>query len=488
MIKGRWSTFSNSQKNLLAYYANFGVVAALGLIANPILLGYLGSNIFGAWKSLQRFFDFASVADGRATQATKWIIASHHGQQNELGKRQAFGAGLIVWACWLPLTALVAAALIALVPRLASFADLPSGDLRLATVILAFYSILAGLLLLPDSFFVGVNLGYVSTFVITAAALVQTAAMCALAALGLNLTGQSASVLGAAVLTALATILLARQRIQGWGLSRPPRSVLKRSFSFGGWILGWSLTDKLLLSVELLVFAVIFGPSAVSSLVVSSFAFSFVVSISLVTASAFTPSIASLWPRAATEARILADRTRRRVYIVSGGLMLVVAGINETFISLWVGDQFFLGGWETGVLAIGLLAATLIRCESQLIDTTTNGRKKFLVAGPAAIGLGVVGVWVAWSGMGMLGTLAVLAAGKVLIWFMMIQLRYSQYSLPRQERRLGVAVIAVVSSTALLLVQVTWEIQVGVSLLILATTVFALNPRGKAKSARGEVR
>ena len=67
---------SDTRRNLVTYYLNFVVSAVVGFIVNPLLLGALGPLLFGVWKSLQRYLDFATVADGRASQALKWIVAN----------------------------------------------------------------------------------------------------------------------------------------------------------------------------------------------------------------------------------------------------------------------------------------------------------------------------------------------------------------------------------------------------------------------------
>src|SRR5690242_20053132 len=108
---------SGTRKNLAASYVNFVVVAVVGVLVNPLLLGALGPLMFGVWKSLQKYLDFATLADGRAAQALKWIVASRT-TLTDAERRRDVGAAIIVWVRWLPVAALVAAALAFAMPLL----------------------------------------------------------------------------------------------------------------------------------------------------------------------------------------------------------------------------------------------------------------------------------------------------------------------------------------------------------------------------------
>ena len=82
---------TETRRNFFAYYANFIATAVIGFFINPLMLAALGPLVFGVWKSLQRYLDFATLADGRSAQALKWIVASRSNLPDD-EKRRDIGA------------------------------------------------------------------------------------------------------------------------------------------------------------------------------------------------------------------------------------------------------------------------------------------------------------------------------------------------------------------------------------------------------------
>src|SRR4051794_37971596 len=100
------------RRNVAANYLSFAVFAVVGLVVNPLLLTSLGPTAFGTWKASQRFLDFASVADGRATQALKWIIAYRSAESTVDSSRRAMTSALLVWVFSLPALGAISATLV----------------------------------------------------------------------------------------------------------------------------------------------------------------------------------------------------------------------------------------------------------------------------------------------------------------------------------------------------------------------------------------
>lgn len=236
---------SGTRRNFAAYYANFIIIAAVGLVVNPLLLGALGPVIFGVWKSLQRYLDFATVADGRASQALKWIVASRSNLADEELRRDV-GAAIIVWLRWLPAALLVATAVTAAMPLLIKGIPDEAKAVAYATAaILAANTLLAGLLAIPDSVLVGVNQGYRSMMVSTATAVASNVAMIAAAVAGWPLWSLAIIVLIAALAGSAVNLMIAKRAVTWWGVARPTPSDLRRVFGYSTWTLGWVAVDKL---------------------------------------------------------------------------------------------------------------------------------------------------------------------------------------------------------------------------------------------------
>lgn len=370
----------DTRRNLVTYYVNFVVSAIVGFVVNPLLLGALGPLLFGVWKSLQRYLDFATVADGRASQALKWIVASRSSLTDE-ERRRDVGAAVIVWLRWLPAVLLASAGLTLAVPLLIrGIPDDARSVAYAAAAILAANTVLFGLLSIPDAVLVGVNQGYRSMLVTTGAFVVTNGAMLGAAVAGWPLWSLAVIVLGVGVGNAGLTLLIARRAIPWWGVSRPTAPDLRRVFGYSSWTLGWVVLDKLFLASELIVISVMVGAVVVTQYTFTTFVMQFVLSIALVTASGFMPMLGA--KLGALEFGAAADLARSVRHLVLGVVALgsgAVLAFNGAFVDLWVGGGQYLGTTLNTLFVICGLQLALIRMDGQILDVTMRIAPKVMV-------------------------------------------------------------------------------------------------------------
>lgn len=369
-----------TRRNLVAYYLNFTVVAVAGFIVNPLLLGALGPLMFGVWKSLQRFLDFATVADGRASQALKWIVASRTTLTDQ-ERRRDIAAAIIVWFQWLPAAVLVAVGITVGLPLLIN--GIPN-DMRsmayAAAAILAANTVLAGLLSIPDSVLVGINQGYKSMLITTIVYVVSNAAMIVAAFSGWPLWSLAAIVLIAAVVNASLTMLLAKRNVHWLGISRPTAADRRRVFGYSTWTLGSVVVDKLFVASELIVLSVMVGALAVTQYTFTTYVMQFVLALTLITASGFMPMLGSLI--GASNVSAAAERAKSVRHLVIGIATLgsgAVLTFNGAVVTLWVGDDQFLGTTLNTLLVICGMQFAIIRMDGQILDVTMRIAPKVLV-------------------------------------------------------------------------------------------------------------
>lgn len=386
-----------TRRNFATYYLNFLVVALVGFIVNPILLGALGPIMFGVWKSLQKYLDFASVADGRASQALKWIVASRTMYSDD-ERRRDLGAALVVWIRWLPAAALVAAGVTAAVPVLIKGIPEDARTIAFATAaILAANTVLAGLLALPDSVLAGINLGYRSMLITTGTAIVSNAAMVVAALRGWPLWWLAIIVTLAAAINAFLTWLVARRSTSWWGVARPTRQDVRRVFSYSSWTLGWVAVEKLLLAAELIFISVMVGAATVTQYTFTTYVLQFVISISLVTASGFMPLLGA--QLGAGDLGAAAERARSVRHLVVGVAAFgcgAILAFNGAFVSFWVGEHQYLGTAVNALLVASGLQLALVRMDGQVLDVTMRIAPKVIVGLFSSVG-GIVAGCIAYG-------------------------------------------------------------------------------------------
>lgn len=384
---------SDTRRNFFAYYLSFTVMAVAGFIVNPILLAAFGPVMFGVWKSLQKFLEFASVADGQASQALKWIVATRttHGDEE---RRRDIGAALTVWLRWLPATTLVAAAVTLAMPLL--IRGVPA-DMREAAyttaAVLAANTVLAGLLSVPHSVLVGVNQGYKTMLVTTAAIVLANMAMVIAAVSGAALWSLAVIVLVSAVANAAVTWFVARRAVPWWGVSPPSKSDVRRVLGYSTWTLGWVAVDKIFLACELIVISITAGALVVSKYTFTTYLAQFVLAIAMVTASGFVPKLgAQLGDNQHDEAAVTARSLRHLVIAMIAVGCSAILAFNGAIVTLWVGHEQYLGTILNILLVICTLQFALIRMDGQILDVTMRIGPKVVIGLFSSAGGIVAGV------------------------------------------------------------------------------------------------
>jgi O-antigen/teichoic acid export membrane protein len=208
---------SNTKLNAITLYLNFIVLAVIGLVSNPLLVRFLGVEAFGIWKACLRLLDLTSVADGRASQALKWIVAHKSLRESEDNMRREVGSAIAVWMLWLPILMTVISVMLWLLPHLIK--DIPPADLtaaRMAAGLLGANILLTGVMGVPDSVLAGTNQGFRSYIVMTTLLVFSNVAMVLAAWLGYGIIGLGAATVAGSFLTGLCTLLVAYRYVSWW--------------------------------------------------------------------------------------------------------------------------------------------------------------------------------------------------------------------------------------------------------------------------------
>lgn len=425
---------SPAKKNALANYVNFFALAILGLFANPFLVSYLGPVAFGIWKSCQRLLDVATVADGRATQALKWIIAHRAHDTSISEKQRAVGAAILIWMIWLPLLIAIQIGILLLLPRL--IADVPDDYMPIlywTSGLLAFNVLITGIASIPDSTLVGSNMGYRSMRVTTVVMIFANLVMVLLAWAGFSIVWLAGTLVLATVTKGFVTLHLTRHHITWFGVKRPEHQAVKSMASFSGWVLVWSLVTKFLLSSEIILLGALLGAGAVTNYVFTSYILQFALAICLMTASAMMPGLGkALGGGEMARARLIAQEARELVFAISTIICCLILTLNGPFVRLWAGNEFFMGPIENGAMALSFLQLAMLRCESQIQDTgLLIGRKVTLgiISTVLSLGLGYIAfvysgeIWMMFIGL-MLGRLPMSIGFPVMVGRMLNTPRY----------------------------------------------------------------
>jgi len=371
---------SKVKLNALVGYIFFFLYALANFIMSPVLLQYLGVTHFGVWKTAGRFFEFANIADGRSAQALKWVIANKQGSSTDIERRQFVGAALIVWLRFIPLVLVVLGLMVCFFPDFIKGIDISEVDLILGLgLILSANILIMPMMEIPEAVLIGTNHGYLAKGIQILYLLIFNFVMYQLLIGGYGLLVISVTLLFSTFLTALTTGFVAKAKIQWFSLTWPTKDVVSEFWRFSGWVWVWAIVEKILLLSELMLFASLIGVSFVAYYSFSSFVLLFGLSITLMAGAAITPYLGRL--RAESDEagfeRLMNVYRELVLYLV----LLIACGVlllNQSFVSLWVGNEFYLGAVMNLLITVSFVQVALIRSEAQIHDVGLKIKNRVL--------------------------------------------------------------------------------------------------------------
>jgi len=211
------TAYLNGFASLLDHVVKGGMMA----FVTPILVASLGSSLFGIWQILGRLVTYMHAADGRPTQALKWVIANRQSIDDAEAKRRHVGSAMGVWLLFLPLLAAISAVLIWISPHITRVPAEQYRTIRITCTLLVVNFLLIQLVSLPEAVLRGMNLGYKRLGLQASLNIVGAALSVGALYLGAGLIGLAGA---QAVLTALTGVLflaVVKKYVSWYGVSRP---------------------------------------------------------------------------------------------------------------------------------------------------------------------------------------------------------------------------------------------------------------------------
>lgn len=244
-------------------------------------------------------------------------------------------------------------------------------------MVLALNVLVAGLLGVPEAVLIGSNQGYRSINLNTVFLVVSTASMAIAATNGLGpvtfaiILGVSAAVNG------LFTWVVARRRIDWWGVQKPTSADVKNLARLSGWTLLWMLVQQLMLSTELILFACLMGLTQVAQYSITAYASQSALAVCLLTTSAMIPGLGALLGAGrAAEAAERVRQTRDMVTAVAVIASCALLLFNQSFVGLWAGESHYLGSNLNALITVAFFQIAVTRCDAQILDATLNVRDR----------------------------------------------------------------------------------------------------------------
>lgn len=372
--------------NFIAYASSFFVNAVVILITSPLLLEYLGAAAFGIWKTLQKVFDIASVADGRSGQVLKMIVARSDGPGSPSARAEAIGTAILIWLLYLPVAVGI---LVTLHYNLATIVGIPNiedyPDVTTLFVFLSLCFLIAPFVTIPDAVLMGANLGYRSITIQVGGTIISNIVIVCVVIAGLGLYGVGLVTVVSTVLVAVVILLTTKRLLPRLSVARPTRLSIAQQAGTTIYMNLWLLIEKLILSVDMVLIAVICGPSMAASYSFMTYLPQLATSLLLIVGASVTPGLASMMVSDPKRGRPIVEMVRE--LILFGGTIFGCAYVlfNSSFVALWVGNDLILSQASSILIGLSIIQISHIRNEAQLQDTMLGVKQRVLVGSVGAI-------------------------------------------------------------------------------------------------------
>lgn len=374
--------YLNAFASLLDAVVKGGVLA----IVTPLVVNGLGSSLFGVWQILGRLITYMHAADGRPTQALKWVIANRQVVDDDELKRRHVGSAMVVWLLFLPILVGISSLLIWISPYMTKVPAEMYTTVRLTAGLLVANFLLIQLVSLPESVLRGMNLGYKRMGWQAALNVVGGALTVGALYLSSGLVGLAVGQVILAALTGVLFLVVVKRCVPWFGVARPVFSEVRAFLKLSVWWFAWTTVSKFLMASDILILGMVASSSDVATYALTSFAGMTLLSLVTIALGAVAPGLGGLIGQKKYEH---AAAVRFEMMTVSWLLLAAVGSTillwNRSFISLWVGPQHYSGFWANFLMVLMIVQLIFIRNDSYVIDLTLQLREKVLMAVVAAV-------------------------------------------------------------------------------------------------------
>ena len=360
-----------------------GVVMTL---ATPLLVAGLGSSLYGVWQVLARLVTYLQAADGRPTQALKWVIANRREVDDDETKRKHVGSAAGVWLLFLPFILLMGAGLVWAAPHLANVAPEMHATVRTAAALLVCGFLLTQLVLVPEAVLRGMNLGYKRMGLQAGLSVVGGALTVGALYAGGGLVGMAAAEVVLVALTGATFLWVVKKFVPWFGLARPALSEVRSFLKLSVWYFAWTFVHRFILASDVVILGVVASGSAVATYTLTTFAAMTLLGLVTTAIGGATPGLGGVVGLKQFEK---AAAVRAEMMTLSW-LLLAVAGStiiawNRSFVYLWVGEEHYAGFWPNLLAVLMTVQLIFIRNDSYVIDLTLQLREKVLTGAASAV-------------------------------------------------------------------------------------------------------
>lgn len=359
---------------------DFGAKQIVGFILNPIMVTFLGPVFYGVWKIIGQLGNYMVIADINVSQPLKLLIARERSVKNGNELRNYVTQALFANIFFLPLYIIAGSILVWFSPYVAGVEENYFLVVRSASGLLVLAFIVKQLFAIAESVLRGMNLAYKRMGLRAAITVLGGALTAGTLYLGYGLTGIAAVNFLTAVFSGIAILGVARENVNWFGFAKVKLLEVKSFIKLSGWFMVENIVRLIDRSSDMILLGFFAGPTYVGVYAISKFLMNSATGAINQILPALTPGLAKLIGEGDHE-KVLKVRSQMTslIWMFGSAFGSVICLWNESFISVWTTQEYFVGQLETLLIVIVAIQMALQQIDGSLINVYLDLRNKIIV-------------------------------------------------------------------------------------------------------------
>lgn len=362
--------------NSISMYLDYAAKIIVTIVLAPILISTLGVSVYGAWQLILKYKEPLGALDGRPSEALKWIFINEGTNDHEESNR-IFTSSLIVWLCFMPLFIGGAFAVYFLLSRTQDGHELHNYTLGFVIFFVALSVILSTIKSFFGGVLYGTNQTYRGMFVMTFATVVAAILIIWFAYNGASLVLIAGLFCIVPLLGAILSFYIVRKHVPWLSLTAISTKDVKRVFGVSVWYTVWTFLESLMVTLDFIAIGFYVGAEFIANYSVSIYGVQTITGLVLIFIGALIPSFKALIQKGnSSDVRKIRNEYLAFSCMIAVPICAFIILFNESIVSVWVGNGFYVGDLLNGVVAISVFILLLCRTEAMVFNIALDLKKK----------------------------------------------------------------------------------------------------------------
>lgn len=366
--------------NSIASTTDFISKVGTKFFVSPIILSILGSSLFGIWQIIEQLVGYTKTADVRATQVLKWSISKKRFTNTKHQLREELTAALYLTLLWIPIFLAIGLIITWYSPYITGVSESKYDLIRTVTSLMVASIILLKIFDLFESVLRGLNIGYklfgVRAGLVISGGILQVVAL----KLDYGLVGLATVQVLVTILTGIVFYYVVKKNVP-WFKTVPIKFQKIKSYTkLSSWYIAFTFTKLIVYNSDRVLLGYLAGPILVTKYVLTQYVAQSILGLISNVINGIIPGLGSLL---GTKDYQKVNKGRNYIIIysllISIPLSIVYILYNQTFITLWVGQENYAGNVEALLIIVVVLQFIIAGNDESIIKTTLDIKKIFVL-------------------------------------------------------------------------------------------------------------